>query len=198
MGIGSPRPEGQHDHPSRPARHRPFGPNPYHLFQTINRFCYSIFLLVKLGYPPKPLLLIPELPIASLDIKRGEQIIVVQTSSSSTPTASTFPPVPAPSRPNPVASTEPKPAPSATAAAPEPQHRPSAPKSAPPPTAGREGPETVETPSGTLVHRVVPDDNSCLFSAVGIVFLQDMAHAQGLRQGPSTFHPPQRSGSVNG
>lgn len=66
-----------------------------------------------------------------------------------------------------------------------------------PPTTG---PAAVETPSGVLVHRVcklfvaidvmanrnlgqvVPDDNSCLFSSVALIFEQDIAKAQKMRQ----------------
>jgi ubiquitin thioesterase OTU1 len=38
-----------------------------------------VFLaLVKLGYPPRSLTIVPELPLASLGLSKGEQIIVSQ------------------------------------------------------------------------------------------------------------------------
>ena len=48
--------------------------------------------LVKVGYPPKSLTLIPELPISSLGLSKGEQLIVNQNgggqSTRSVPTRS--------------------------------------------------------------------------------------------------------------
>ncbi|TCD61674.1 ubiquitin-specific protease otu1 [Steccherinum ochraceum] len=44
-------------------------------------------------------------------------------------------------------------------------------------------PESVEiSPGQFLVHRIVPDDNSCLFSSVALVFLQDQNKAQSVRK----------------
>ena len=37
--------------------------------------------LVKVGYPPHPLTLIPELPLESLGLKQGEQLILTQKPS---------------------------------------------------------------------------------------------------------------------
>jgi ubiquitin thioesterase OTU1 len=48
---------------------------------------------------------------------------------------------------------------------------------------GGKGRIDVELPgdNGFLELRKVPDDNSCLFSAIGVVFLGGMDEAQGLR-----------------
>jgi len=107
------------------------------------------FLSVRSGYPPRTLTLVPELPLSSLGLQAGEQIIVNQK----VPTAT------------------------ATAPAPTPASRPPAP--APP---QKTGPVSVPTSSGVLVHRVVPDDNSCLFSSIALIFEQDIAKAQKIRQ----------------
>ncbi|KAF8733704.1 hypothetical protein AX14_003629 [Amanita brunnescens Koide BX004] len=105
---------------------------------------------LKSGYPPRILTTIPDLPISSLGIVRGDQIIVTDV---------------APQRP------------------PIPQNRPS------------EGPVYVDTNGGVLIHRVVPDDNSCLFSAVSLIFEQDMKSqkmreivAEGIRRNPDTYN----------
>ncbi|KAF9647570.1 OTU-domain-containing protein [Thelephora ganbajun] len=117
---------------------------------------------VKTGYPPKSLMLIPELPISSLGLSKGEQLIVNHNgkgqSTRSTPPRSTT-------------ST------SGPGAMPQSNTRPPAPTQ---PTAG--GPDSVETEGGYLVHRVVPDDNSCLFSSVAIVFEQNIGKAQEIRK----------------
>ena len=39
-----------------------------------------MFLLVKGGYPPQPLTIIPELPVDSLGLKQGDQLVVTQKS----------------------------------------------------------------------------------------------------------------------
>jgi len=117
---------------------------------------------VKLGYPPQPLVLVPELPISSLGIKRGDQLTVNEKKGAiSTTTA----PVAIPG-----------------AMQPDPTQQPAAPRTTIPAPANS-GPATISTPSGLLVHQVVPDDNSCLFTSIGVVFHQDMAAAQTLRQG---------------
>lgn len=58
---------------------------------------------VKAGYPPHPLTLVPELPIDSLGLKQGEQLVVVQraapshqSSSSSRGTTTSVLPAPSP------------------------------------------------------------------------------------------------------
>lgn len=127
---------------------------------------------VRSGYPPQTLTLVPELPLSSLGLQAGEQIIVSQKVPAAT---TTNPPAPTPaSRP---------PAPARQTTAPQ-----------------RTGPASVPTGSGVLVHRVhpspvshvattqrplnqvVPDDNSCLFSSIAIIFEQDITKAQKMRQ----------------
>ncbi|KIM25348.1 hypothetical protein M408DRAFT_331259 [Serendipita vermifera MAFF 305830] len=149
---------------------------------------------VKTGFPPKSITLVSELSLSSLGLKRGDQLIISELKA--TPTSSAAAPTPAaapvPSRPaqidryNPP---PPQPAPKVAqpAQAPKPVATPRAATPAPttvPPalSAFGEEPEQVTTASGILVHRVVPDDNSCLFSSIGIVFEQDMGAASKLRQ----------------
>jgi len=73
------------------------------------------------------------------------------------------------------------------------EQKPSAPASSraptqtsalPPPTTTTSSgsPVHVDTNGGFLIHRVVPDDNSCLFSSVALIFEQDMNKAQKMRQ----------------
>ncbi|KAK2466797.1 hypothetical protein APHAL10511_001055 [Amanita phalloides] len=60
----------------------------------------------------------------------------------------------------------------------------------------RSGPDYVDIDGGFLVHRVVPDDNSCLFSAVSLIFEQDMKESRkmrefvvdGIRRNPATYN----------
>jgi len=89
---------------------------------------------VKAGYPPKSLTLIPELPISSLGLSKGEQLIVNQNgggqSARSTPTRSAA----STSRPGVI------PQPSAQLLAPTQQ--------------ATKGSDSVETEGGYLVHRV--------------------------------------------
>ncbi|KAG9054707.1 ubiquitin-specific protease otu1 [Serendipita sp. 407] len=149
---------------------------------------------VKTGFPPRSITLISELPIASLGLKRGDQLII----SELKPTATTTAPAPTPaSSSNPAPSRSSNPISTGRPQGPPPQPKP-APKfieptqtsndaqpsmTAQPPVETPSAPaEEIQTPSGVVVHRVVPDDNSCLFSSIGIVFEQDMAKAQALRQ----------------
>ncbi|KAF9218339.1 OTU-domain-containing protein [Gyrodon lividus] len=109
---------------------------------------------IRSGYPPQTLALIPELPLSSLGLKAGEQIIVNQKVPS--PTRGPLPPA-------------------ASRVPPAPVRKPDAPSVS-------TGPASVPTSSGVLIHRVVPDDNSCLFSSVALIFEQDIAKAQKIRQ----------------
>ncbi|RDB21150.1 putative ubiquitin thioesterase otu1 [Hypsizygus marmoreus] len=136
---------------------------------------------LKAGYPPHPLTLIPELPLASLGLKTGEQIIVSELPDKSpatrAPTASSIP-----SRASTLSS--------GSFAAPAPV----SPSVLSPSQSS--GPDYVETDGGVLVHRVVPDDNSCLFSAVALVFEQSISKApemrqivaEGIRKEPETYN----------
>lgn len=42
---------------------------------------------------------------------------------------------------------------------------------------------------GNLLMQVVPDDNSCLFSAVALIFEQSISKAQGLRKSAHLVFP---------
>ncbi|KAI0362077.1 OTU-domain-containing protein [Trametes cingulata] len=132
---------------------------------------------LKAGYPPHPLTLIPELPVDSLGLKQGEQLVVTRRSSGLThgsgpppaASAAAFPqPSPAAAMTGMTASQVRSPAPTAAAGA---------------GSGGRKGgPEYVVTSNGYLIHRVVPDDNSCLFSSIALIFEQNIGKAQSIRQ----------------
>ncbi|KIK57681.1 hypothetical protein GYMLUDRAFT_45846 [Collybiopsis luxurians FD-317 M1] len=112
---------------------------------------------LKTGYPPRHLDLVPELPVSSLGLKGGDQLIVGEEAEPA-------------SRSNSAAKVD---------------HKPPAPvaASSPPSSASSNGPVHVTTSDGSvLVHRVVPDDNSCLFASVALIFEQDMSKAQKMRQ----------------
>ncbi|KAL1663246.1 hypothetical protein EV715DRAFT_195843 [Schizophyllum commune] len=133
---------------------------------------------LKAGYPPRDLTLIPELPVSSLGLAAGEQIIVSETpgGGGSAPFQAS--------------------APQATPAAPAAATRAGAPSAAVMPPSSN-GPVHVEMRDGSFfIHRVVPDDNSCMFSAISLIFKQSIAHAQeirkivaeGIRSDPVTFN----------
>jgi len=119
---------------------------------------------LKAGYPPNSLTLIPQLPLSSLGLKKGDQLIVTQASGAGI-THAPPPPVVSPT--------------SAPGVNP-----PNVSSNVPINQPGKQalGDEYVPTDGGVLIHRVVPDDNSCLFSSVGVVFEQDMGAAARLRQ----------------
>ncbi|CAE6463330.1 unnamed protein product [Rhizoctonia solani] len=113
---------------------------------------------LKSGYPPKPLTLIPELPLSSLGLQKGDQITVTVKPGSLSTTA------------EPRSTSAPLSAPQSVASAPAPRA-----------SVGAADDSFVETDVGSLIHRVVPDDNSCLFSSVAIVFGHGMTAAQKMR-----------------
>ncbi|KAL1947878.1 hypothetical protein VTO73DRAFT_13602 [Trametes versicolor] len=131
---------------------------------------------LKAGYPPHPLTLIPELPIESLGLKQGEQLVVTQRSSAGLTHGSAQPPRAAAAAPTSLVSSPAAAMTGMTAS----QVRSPAPVSRP--SKKGDGPENVLTSNGYLVHRVVPDDNSCLFSSIALVFEQDMSKAQSIRK----------------
>ncbi|KAJ7199307.1 hypothetical protein C8J57DRAFT_1415997 [Mycena rebaudengoi] len=142
---------------------------------------------LKSGYPPRTLTIVPELPLSSLGLKAGEQIIVSEVAESSGVARSTN------NKPPSSSSSSSSPFLSPTAAAPTSGSRaapaaasarePAAPSRAVvTPPARASGPTAVETDGSFLVHRVVPDDNSCLFSSVALVFEQDIKKAQKMRE----------------
>ncbi|KAF9013972.1 hypothetical protein BDQ17DRAFT_1231135 [Cyathus striatus] len=119
--------------------------------------------VLKAGYPPRELTLIPELPVSSLGLSRGEQLIVSGKLASSTSQGSA------------TTSSQTTPPSELKSAVPR-----SPTRSQPP--ISTSGPDHVETDSGVLIHRVVPDDNSCLFSSAALVFEQTMDKASDMRQ----------------
>ncbi|KII88383.1 hypothetical protein PLICRDRAFT_54223 [Plicaturopsis crispa FD-325 SS-3] len=126
---------------------------------------------LKSGYPPQSLTVIPELPLESLGLKKGEQIIVNQKVDHSSR---------GPASPPKPRSTPSLLAPSSSAPAPTTSSPSNAPQRTIPVDPSR--PDFVETDGGVLVHRVVPDDNSCLFSSAALVFEQSIENAQKMRK----------------
>ncbi|KAJ3995952.1 hypothetical protein F5050DRAFT_1763146 [Lentinula boryana] len=126
---------------------------------------------LKSGYPPRSLDLVnSELPISSLGLKAGDQLIVGEKSESSSRINSPKP-ASSPVKVNPPAKVNTQSAP---------QQVPSARTT--PSNSSSNGPVHIPTDGGVLIHRVVPDDNSCLFSSVALIFEQDMNKAQRMRQ----------------
>jgi hypothetical protein len=105
------------------------------------------FLQVKAGYPPRALTaVIPELPLSSLGLAPGDQLIVIQKSGSAaspgvTPRAPTLP-----SRPHPTALNPPTSPPPSSSNARQVAAASSAPQ--------RDGPDYVEAEGGYLIHWV--------------------------------------------
>ncbi|KAG6860407.1 hypothetical protein C0995_011526 [Termitomyces sp. Mi166 len=145
---------------------------------------------LKAGYPPHSLTLIPELPVESLGLKAGEQIIVAElpdVAASSAP----VPPISNRSTEDSRLSTGSSPFEFSAPGSFPPlslTHRPAPSQSS--------GPDYVETDGGILIHRIIPDDNSCLFSAVAILFEQSIEKApemrkivaEGIQRNPSTYN----------
>jgi ubiquitin thioesterase OTU1 len=146
---------------------------------------------VKKGYPPQSMTLVPELPFSSLGLKPGEQIIVGQNAG---PSVSKRNPE---SNGGPVSSRSGN---NATAIYPSVPMPPV--QTLPKPSVPSQ--DHVEAEGGVLVHRVsieyrtrvasyispllqvVPDDNSCLFTSIALIFQQDMAKSQQMRQSMSS------------
>ncbi|KAI5307663.1 ubiquitin-specific protease otu1, partial [Ascosphaera atra] len=131
---------------------------------------------VKYGYPPKPLDLTtvsPSDPVSSIGIADGEQLTVA---------ASETPPQ--------------QPLSSQHAAAPSVAAEPAAPPRQKQKDVSADPPEVPsEEHAGTVVLRVMPDDNSCLFRAVGTAVMGAMdtmtelrsAVAQAIQSQPDRF-----------
>ncbi|KAI0934280.1 hypothetical protein AcV5_006176 [Taiwanofungus camphoratus] len=129
---------------------------------------------LKAGYPPQPLTLIPELPLESLGLKQGEQLIVTQKTSTSLPRAMP--------RPDPTFSSISGASPAAAMTgltASQVRETPASSRANP---VNPNAPDSVPLEGGYLVHRIVPDDNSCLFSSVALIFEQDISKAPQIRQ----------------
>jgi hypothetical protein len=111
---------------SHPVRNPPFTARKWAFRRIAPRALDRPFYLVRSGYPPRTLTLVPELSLSSLGLQAGEQIIVNQKVPTATTTS---PPAPAPaSRP------------------PAPARQTAAPRST--------GPASVPVSTGVLVHRV--------------------------------------------
>ncbi|KAJ6525646.1 hypothetical protein B0H19DRAFT_1198185 [Mycena capillaripes] len=141
---------------------------------------------LKSGYPPRTLTIVPELPLSSLGLSAGEQIIVSEIAEASGITRPNKPQSSSSPFLNPTSSSSSRatpavsPAPSSRAPPASFPSRPILPAVTPPASAS--GPDAVETDGSFLVHRVVPDDNSCLFSSIALIFEQDIKKAQKLRE----------------
>jgi ubiquitin thioesterase OTU1 len=143
---------------------------------------------VKTGFPPRTITLVSELPISSLGLTRGDQLIVNELKP--TPTSSAPAPAPGPAPPSRGRIPQPNPPPPKPAPkyiSPPSQLAPTSIPQPPSTSISSSRPDEITTPSGILVHRIVPDDNSCLFSSVAIVFEQDMQKASMMRQGACSY-----------
>jgi len=158
---------------------------------------------LKSGYPPRTLTIVPELPLSSLGLSPGEQIIVSEIAEASGIARTPKPHPPSSPFLNPTSSSSSSShAPPAASSAPSSRAPPASAASRPiaptsvAPAAASSGPDAVETDGSFLVHRVVPDDNACLFSSVALIFEQDMKKAQkmreivaeGIRKDPETYN----------
>lgn len=121
---------------------------------------------VKAGYPPKSLPLTYEAILTELGLKAGEQIIVTQRPGGTPIAPSAQPSAPAKVKALPAPVAEP------------PSTRYSRPQS----DYSDGGPDYVSLDAGVLVHRIIPDDNSCLFSSIALVFEQSISKAPMIRQ----------------
>lgn len=113
----------------------------------------DINCVVKTGYPPRPLTLVPELPIASLDLKSGEQLIVQETAlgssrGSESNAARSPPPRAAPSSPK--RREQPSQAAPLAAAI----RKPTQPRAPSPKRKSGKEVESIEVDGGWLIHRV--------------------------------------------
>ncbi|KAJ7271983.1 hypothetical protein B0H12DRAFT_1177589 [Mycena haematopus] len=154
---------------------------------------------LKSGYPPRTLTIVPELPMSSLGLVPGEQMIVSEMADGSGLARTTKPHSSSSPFLNPTSGSTSRAAPAVSAPS---SAAPASPPSRPIPATSRapasapSGPDAVETDGSFLVHRVVPDDNACLFSSVALIFEQDMKKAQkmreivaeGIRQDPETYN----------
>ncbi|KAH9980978.1 OTU-domain-containing protein [Lactifluus volemus] len=130
---------------------------------------------LKAGYPPRALTaVIPELPLSSLGLAPSDQLLVIQKSGSAAPPGVTPRAPTLPSQPHATARNPPTSPPPSSSNARQVAAAPSAPQ--------RDGPDYVEAEGGYLIHLVVPDDNSCMFASVALVFEQDIRKAPAIRQ----------------
>lgn len=111
---------------------------------------------MKAGYPPHSLAIIPELPIDSLGLKQGEQLMVTQKAEASSARSSAA----APSSPPRAAPTAPMTGLTRSQVSEPVTPAPSAPQAS--------GPDYVETEGGYLVHRVRRLCSHCQLSSINI------------------------------
>jgi len=133
-------------------RHPSFCPRPCAHRHRARLTLLTLFFAVKVGYPPRSLTaVIPELPLSSLGLAPGDQLIVNQKSGSAAPPTgaitSTAQSLPTSQRtfvnPSAASATLPEPSPNAVQAAP-----------ALSTTTRNDGPDHVEVDGGYLIHRV--------------------------------------------
>lgn len=133
---------------------------PCTLFSILLNHHHQLSPIVRIGFP-RPQLLpssAPDATIESLGLRHGD---TVQASASISTTTDTTPPI----TPQPQTRTAPPQAPS----------KPTAPQQTGPPltpSSSRQVSASVSLESGHLTLRLVPDDNSCLFRAVGLCLEQ--------------------------
>ncbi|KAG7092596.1 hypothetical protein E1B28_008939 [Marasmius oreades] len=120
--------------------------------------------MLKTGYPPRSLTLVPELPLSSLGLHKGDQLIVAEASDPAhVSTGAQIPTTTADLRQPPSSASSPRNTEGSL-------------------RTSQSGSEYVEADGGYLIHRVVPDDNSCLFSSLALIFEQDITKSARLRQ----------------
>lgn len=140
---------------------------------------------IKYGYPPRPLPLTAD-TLASIPIGRGEQLIIT-SNPDATPSNRTVGSSAAPASSYPSATPTPPPPVKAlnqALSAPSP-HIAQPSSTASTPSTFTKTADSVALPgrdAGHLTLRIVPDDNSCLFSAIAIVFEGGIEAAQQTRQ----------------
>ncbi|GAA6042750.1 hypothetical protein JCM8097_007456 [Rhodosporidiobolus ruineniae] len=132
---------------------------------------------LRLGFPPKPLdpSASPSASLSSLGIKSGETIVVAEGTAEAASSAASTSASSAPSNIPQKRAVSPSVVPSAVAKSRSPPPRQPVVPPKPQPATGAV--QAVEVDGGYLVLRVVPDDNSCLFRAVGLVLNSGEADA---------------------
>ncbi|GAA5948423.1 hypothetical protein JCM21900_002705 [Sporobolomyces salmonicolor] len=122
---------------------------------------------LRMGFPPKPLDTSagPDASLSSLSFRTGETIVVTESSALAPASAA-----PATSGSTSVAASVPQKRTISPSAVPSARRAPTLmPVAAPQPAPSTSAPAFVEVDGSYLVLRTVPDDNSCLFTAVGLV-----------------------------
>jgi len=137
---------------------------------------------LRAGYPPVALTLVPNLPVSSLGVRRGDMIIVssaVKDLADPAPARTTLSNERKPSSPPTLVNRKPL---SHLADANDSSTAPTESKPSRPPALAADMNDAVPVDGGFLILRAVPDDNSCLFSCIALTFEQDIKAAPKLRQ----------------